>query len=235
MKLAMRKVLVLGLAVACIAAACGGEAGETPVDPIPADLASVESAAESGFDAALAGDRTAVADAVNTAASHWSSYRGHGASDGVAADVLAAVDTAVANVNLLSAANATGPQLARAFDAISAPMARIYGVYKPPVPATLLDLDYLGRELIVDARVADLALATLDLDRLVARWAPFRSSVVAVGGDGQATAMDTTLANARRAIGARDVVALEVAGVAETDVVDMIEKLFADRARDGAD
>ena len=43
-------------------------------------------------------------------------------------------------------ANAAPLVIARAFNAVSAPMARIYAVYKPPVPENLLDMDYLGRE-----------------------------------------------------------------------------------------
>lgn len=234
MKPLMRRRVLLGLAVATLAVACGG-GGEATPDPIPADLAAAESAAESGFDAGLAGDRAAATDAGRTTADRWARYRARGVSDGAPADALIAVDTAIADANRLAATNATGPQLARAFNAISAPMGRIYATYKPPVPASLLDLDYLGRELIVDARVADLALATTDLDRLVAQWAPFRSAVIAAGGGAQARAMDTGLADARNGITARDAAAVERAGVNATDAVDLIETLYADRARDPAD
>jgi hypothetical protein len=177
MKHPMRKVFG-----ASIAAACGGGEGETPTAPIPTEPAGVESAAKSGFNAALAGDRTVPADAGRAAANHWASYRRRGASDEVAADALVAVNGVIAGLDGASAVNATGRQLARAFNAISAPTARIHAVYKPPVPATPLDLDYLGRALIADACVADLVLASADLTRLTARWAPFRSSVVAIGG-----------------------------------------------------
>jgi hypothetical protein len=223
---------VVMVAITC-AWACGTNAAAA--DPIPTDLARVESAAEAGFDAALTADSTQLAKANATVKRSWAAYRGRALRDRVPADALAAVDAAIAHLDSLVAVHATGPQLARAYDAISAPMGRIYAVYKPPVPATLLDLDQLGRALIVDARVVDMPLAEADLARLAARWASFRARVVAVG-DGRAVAsMDAALARARAAIEARDATALERAAVAETDVVDVIEKLFADRTRRGAD
>jgi hypothetical protein len=234
MKLMTRIVLMLSFTAASVVLGCGGE-DDAPVDPIPTELAAVESAAEAGFDAALAGDRSAINVANTAIASHWANYRQQAPRDGVPADAVSAVDAGIADALRLAAANATAPALARAFNVISAPMARIYAVYHPPVPADLLDLDHLGRELIVDAREADFARAGTDLDHLLARWTAFRSVVIASGGATQATAMDRALAAARQAIAARDSAAVEAAAVTETDVVDEIETLFADRNRDPPD
>jgi hypothetical protein len=215
------------------ATVCG--ATTAAAGPIPADLARVESAAEAGFDAALADQPAQLARAKATVTRSWATYRARALRDRVPADAVADADAAITDLTRLSAANATGPQHARAFSAISAPMGRIYAAYKPKVPAVLLDLDQLGRALIVDARGADMPLAAADLARLAECWAAFRARVVAAGGGRAVTSMDTALARARAAIEAADAAALERAAVAETDVVDVIEKLFADRAGRSAD
>ena len=206
------------------------------VDPIPADLARIESAAEAGFDAALAADAAQAATASAAIAKSWAAYRARAVRDRVPDDAVVSVDAALAEVERATAANAPAPALARTFNSISAPLARFYAVYRPPVPPALLDLDHLGRELIIDARVADMPRARADLVRLCGRWAAFRARVMAVGGGKKSAAtMDAALARARAAIEANDATALAHAALAETEVVDVIEKLFAGRARHGAD
>ena len=214
--------------VACLANA-------TTRDPIPADLARVESAAEAGFDAALAADPAQVAAAAAAAEQGWSRYRARAVRDGVPPEAVLAVDAALADTRRFIVANAPAPALARGFNGISAALARIYAIYKPPVPAPLLDLDQLGRALIVDARSADMPLASADLARLAERWASFRPHVLAAKGGRSAASMDTALARVRAAIEVSDAAALERAALAETELVDELEKLFADRARRGAD
>jgi hypothetical protein len=220
------RTLASALAFVFVLAACGGEGGKA-VDPIPTELAGVESAAEAGYDAALAPDRAKVTTAAQLAKTGWASYLARAAGDGAPAGALEAVRTALDALDSAVASNAPPLELARAFNRVSAPMARLYDVYKPPVPAALLDLDYLGREVRLDARAADFARATADLDTLTNQWTAVRASVVAAGGTTQASQMDGTLVQARRAITANDAAALEVAAVAEADAVDIIEGLFA--------
>lgn len=223
MKLLARRSLALALVL--VVAACGGEKGA--VDPIPTELAAVETAAETGFDAALKADQTQVTSVARLTASTWAAYLKRASADGVSASALDAASAAIASVSSLAASNASALTMARAFNAVSAPMARIYAVYKPPVPTALLDLDYLGRELRLEARAVDMPRATTNLDTLASQWAAFRASVVAAGGATQASQMDGTLAQARKAIAANDAVALELAAVAQAEAVDAIETLFA--------
>jgi hypothetical protein len=60
------RTLATALAFVFALAACGG-GSEEAVDPIPTELAGVESAAESGFDAALKPDQAQVATAAQQA------------------------------------------------------------------------------------------------------------------------------------------------------------------------
>jgi hypothetical protein len=217
--------LSLALAVAFGLVACGGK--KTANDPIPPELAAVETAAETGFDAALKADPVLVASSAATAASQWTAYALRATADGVPADALAAVAAAIAAAQTAAAGSTPPLAMARAFNRISAPMARIYEVYKPPVPSTLLDLDYLGRELHLDARAADMARVTASMEAVASRWTGFRPNVIAVGGSAQATQMDGTLTRARTAISANDFAALELAAVAQAEAVDVIEQLYA--------
>jgi hypothetical protein len=227
MKLLAQAHRVLAMALVLAATACGG--GDAAEDPIPTELADVEAAAEDGFDAALLSDRAQVLAAAQKAASGWAAYGARASGDAAPADALDAVTAAIAALNSLAAANAPALDIARAFNRISAPMARLYAVYAPPVPVTLLDLDHLGREVLLDARAADLQRATTDLDTLAGRWSAFRAQVVAARGSAQALQMDGTLSQARSAIAGNDPAALELAAAAEAEAVDVIEHLFAQR------
>ena len=225
MKLLARGARTVTLAFVVLLAACGGE--KAAVDPIPTELAAVETAAETGFDAALKSDQVQTAAAAKLAASSWAAYLKRASADGVPAAALDAVSAAITAANSLSALNPSALAMARAFNGISAPMARIYAVYKPPVPAALLDMDYLGREIRLDSRAVDLPHAATNLDALAAQWSAFRASVTAAGGAAQAAQMDGTLAQARKAITANDAAALELAAVAQAEAVDAVETLFA--------
>lgn len=165
--------------------------------------------------------------AANLASSGWTDYSRRAAADGVPAGALASTTAAIAQLATLVTANAAPLVIARAFNAVSAPMARIYAVYKPRVPEKLLDMDYLGRELRLDARAADLPRATSNLDALTSQWTAFRGGVVTAGGTSQALLMDAALVQACTAIAASDVAALERAAVAEAEAVDAVETLFA--------
>lgn len=225
MKPLTRASMALTLVLTLLVTACGGKEGAE--NPIPSDLATVESAAETGFDAALLANRAQMAAAANLASSTWDGYSKRAAADGVPSDAIASTAAAISSVTTLVTSSAPTLVIARAFNAVSAPMARIYAVYRPPVPENLLDMDYLGREIRLDARAADLQHASTNLDLLAGQWTAFRSRVVAVGGTTQAVQMDGALAQARTAIVAADAAALERAAVAQAEAVDAIEALFA--------
>ena len=225
MEFATPRLPALMLALTLCLTACGGE--KKVEDPIPPELATVEAAAETGYDAALAADRARITAAANLANSGWADYSRRATTDGAPAVALAATTAALAQLSTLVSANAAPLVIARAFNAVSAPMARIYAVYKPPVPENLLDMDYLGRELRLEGRAADLPRATTNLDILTSQWTAFRGRVVAVGGTSQAVQMDSTLTRARSAIAANDLAALETAAIAQAEAVDAVEALFA--------
>jgi hypothetical protein len=193
---------------------------------VPADLASVESLAEGAYDAALASDYVKV-DAVATEASAtWQRYASSAAKDGVPAARITAVTAALALIKERAAANASPTEVARACNEISAPMAQIYFVYKPTVPVDALDLDYMGREVLLDARESNTVRVSADLEKLAAVWIAFKPRVTAVGASAAGVQLDEVITQARANIAAKDYATLEKSIKRELEIVDDIEKAF---------
>jgi hypothetical protein len=213
-------------------------AEEAPVDPIPKPLATVESLAEAAFDAALAGDNAKLQASAKEAALAWNGYRAQALKDGVAAADLDEVGKATADIvqaTSMTPAKGTPLELARACDAISAPMSRIYAVYRPAVPVLTLDLDYRGREVLLDARGADFVRAQSDLDLATTAWTTLKPKALAVNGAAAVDAMDKSLAQMKIAISQKSGADLEAAAKQELDAVDLVEVAFTKATADQND
>ena len=228
-----RIYVTLAVVVSCLVMGCSSE--EKTADPIPADLAMIESATEAAFDKALAGDVPAVQEQARQLSEAWTRYQPQASRDGVPASALQQLDAAVQGF-VTAAANRSVSAIdaARAANAISAPLDEIYAVYKPPIPTQLLKLDYLGREVVLDAKQGDFRRASGDVDRLDSTWQSLRANVVSSGGGGTAGQMDASIAAQRTAIAGNNATNLEAAARQELEVVDSIEQIFA-KSADTAD
>ena len=226
-----RPCVTLAVVVACFVMGCSKES--QPDDPIPTDLATIESATEVAFDQALAGDVPAVQAQARQISEAWTRYQPQASRDGVSASALQRLAAAVQGL-VTAAANSSvsAVDLARAANAISAPLEEIYAVYNPPVPPQLLTLDFLGREVILDAKEANFGRARGDVDRLDATWQSLRAKVVSAGGGSAANQMDAAIAAQRMALAGPDAPALEAAARQVLAVVDNIEQLFAAETAD---
>jgi hypothetical protein len=225
--------LMLAVAVT-LAANAGCSSEEEPAAQIPAGLESLESTAEDAFDLALAGDVAAVRQRAEDLSIGWASYRGQATSDGVSASAISALDGAITAVKDIAAGTPSNTDLARAVNAVSQPMPTFYEVYDPVIPSVVLALDYLGREVMLDALVLDFTRAAADVDQIDATWSALRAEVVSVGGSTEVTAFDDSISSERTAVGSSDGPGLEAAAVAQLELVDGVEKVFAD-AGDEAD
>lgn len=194
---------------------------------VPRALSELESTAEDAFDLAIGGDVAGVQARAAALAAAWDGYRSRAARDGVPAAAMAALDAAVAGLGAVAATETSGPALARAANAVSEPMPAFFEVYDPPVPSGVLALDYLGREVWLDALGGDFAAAGADVDRVESQWAALRAGVVAAGGEAEAAAYDGSVTAERGAIAGADAAALESAAVDQLELVDGIESVFA--------
>jgi hypothetical protein len=221
------------------AMACGGQGAEPDSDTlqdatvaravpnaartVPKAVLDFEAKAEDAYDTALKGDIAGVRAAAAALGDLWKKLRKIMQRDGLSSAKIRALDKAVARFSSLSATSTDGVQLARAANAISDTMDDVFELYHPKVPPTLISLDFLGREIVLDCKESALHSAATHLKALEAEWAGIRAKVVKAGGGAQATNLDDALAAARKAIDARDWAKLEKQAQAVLDLVDSME------------
>jgi hypothetical protein len=215
------------LAIALLAA-CKDEAST-----VPSDLAKLESAAEDTFDSVLVNDFAKARTQAAPMSDAWASYRPRGERDRVPPAALQAISAAIDALPTVLATSGSIVDAARAANAVSAPMSQLFATYKPQVPATVLDLDYLGREVLVDALASDYTRAKTHVEQITVIWSTLRPTVIERGGMAAAADFDATVGSARSAIDGSRSADLEAAARLQLEVVDAIEDVFA--AGDPAD
>jgi hypothetical protein len=194
---------------------------------IPAELDAIEGAAEHVVDSALVGDPAAVAAGLAEIQAAWDVYRTYAAADGAPKSARRALEEAIEELEGSVEEGDTNTKLARVANAISAPMPRLFAVYHPQIPPIVLELDYLGRELLFDALETTASKGKRHLTRIKTTWNAFRPTVVMAGGATEAGNVDAALTAASAALAAHDFTALEAAALAELEHVDAIEHVFA--------
>jgi hypothetical protein len=220
MHIGSRLFLAVSLLVACDPKR-GSTSGE-----IPERLVHVEELAEDAYDKSLVSDFAAVATDADDIASAWSSYRAQGEADGAHAADLEAMDAAVAGLRD-AAASATDPAtVARAANAVSSRIDELFDLYDPIVPAEILALDYLGREVVLDAMQLDFDRASADTDTLEATWKLVRAEVLRSGGTMEASDYDASITDTRAAITAMNAEQLANEANVALEIVDAIEGVF---------
>lgn len=212
---------------------CAGCASEPKpeIRTVPDALAKIEAAAEDAYDAAVASDVGTVSTDATAISESWAGFRAQAASDGAQDVDLQAMDSAVSGLTDAVANPSSDVELARTANAVSDPIARLYAVYKPTVPATLNELDYLGREVALDGMQPDLARASQDIDRVDAVWAPFRGTVASTGSEKDAQTFDDSITAERSAADAQDAALLVQKANAQLDKVDVLEQIFVKAAQ----
>ncbi len=182
-----------------------------------------EALAEDTYDKALSGDAGGVHAAAASIQSRWKKLRKTVVRAGLKEASARALDRSVARLVSLSASAADTLQLARAANAVTDTMDDIFALYHPKAPPELMTLDFLGRELMLDARTPDLHAGAAHRKDLQSEWAGVRPKVIKAGGEKEATGMDDTLAAADRAIAQGDQAELEKQAQSELELVDAIE------------
>jgi hypothetical protein len=201
-----------------------------PYGEVPAALQEIEGTGEDAYDRALLSDTAAVAADADKLDKAWKGFRATAIADGAAEADAKALDQAIAG---LVAAAAVTPvdaiSLARAANAVSGPMDELFALYDPKVPAPVLALDYLGREVALDGLADDPSAATPDIDAIEAGWGALRPQVIDAGGSKQAADYDQSIAAERSAVASGDAEMLVNTANAQLELVDALEKVFDDR------
>jgi len=197
-------------------------------DEVPEELVQIEGAGEDAYDRALENDVGAVASDAEKLQSTWQSFRSEAISDGAREQDARALDLAIASLADAASGSPEPPALARAANGISAPMDELFRIYDPAVPADVLGLDYLGREVALDGMDRDLTRASADIDRIVDVWKALRPVVVDAGGSAEAGRYDASIAKERSAVEAADAKVLVDEANAQLELVDALERVFED-------
>ena len=202
---------------------------------VPDPLMVIDGAAEDAYDQALLDQVAAVAANVEVLATTWESYRPQALQDGVAEADAAALDQAIATLRDAAVPGAVPVALARVANGVSAPMPDLFAVYDPAVPAAVLTLDYLGREVALDAMDVDFQRAAGDVDGIDGVWSALKSKVIAAGGVVEAQLFAASIAAERSDVSAAAADTLLHDAESQLELVDLIEVVFGDAAADPAD
>jgi hypothetical protein len=224
MKSRVVRSLMFIIISAALAGSCGG-VGERS-NPVPAGLSSIEEAAEDAYDQALAGHFADVTTDAQTIVDAWQAFRPEAAAAGAPVEDLTAMDAAVDGLVAAAMDPTDAVVLGRAANAVSGPMDELYGLYDAPVPAEVLALDYLGREVVLDARQGDYDRATAQIDVLAATFETIRAALVAADGGEVATSYDASIAAMRADVMAEDATKLQADTNVGLELVDRMEGVF---------
>lgn len=184
-----------------LVAGCGGDnSPATTIDAaaassaIPDSLRTVEGGAEDTTDFVLAGERAHAVDAANAL---------NEAAQGQAAKDLATAGISAARIDELKARAAEVARIApggkpidvalaanRAFELVPG----FFTAYSDPVPAEVIELDYLDFEAKLQGIAGDSTEAASAIAQLDRTWSALRGEVVAAGGDSAATQFDAHVA-----------------------------------------
>jgi hypothetical protein len=211
--------------LALLTAGCAARTGPGAAE-VPKNLNSLESLAEDGFDMALAGDLDGLEAASDRLGALWPSLKDKAIDAGARETDIAGMDRAIAGLRRSLIDMAERPALARAANAVSLHMEELYGLYRPVFPPAVLTLDFLGREILLDAMTHDYPGATGHTDALMATWKGLRERVVGAGGTKAADYFDGRVAELRVAVEKKDGEALGRLATQVLDDVDILEAVF---------
>ncbi len=212
-------LLVVGLAPAC----GGHPTRESHFADQPHALVDLELTAEHAYERALAGDTAAVQTASSRALDDWTQLRGDARRRGGDQDLLGEVDEAVLALGSLAGTSVDPIQLGRAANRITGSLDELFALYDPEVASGVMELDYLGREIILDGKAEDFRHAGTHASLLDERWSALRPALEERGAE-QLAKLDDDVAAITAAVLAKDAAAVEAHATALVIRVDDVER-----------
>lgn len=123
----------------------------------------------------------------------------------------------------LSLADAPALAVSQAANSVSQLMPGFYARYQDPVPAAVLRLDYLDRQVQLDSQAGQRVKLSETVRKLAATWLELRPQLVAAGGTSVARAYDAHVAALERG---GTTTAVQKQAVHGLDLVDRMEGVF---------
>ena len=208
-----------------------------PATSVPSALTAIEDTAEDAYDQSLASNAPGVEADANELNDAWQSFRPRAQTDGASTNVLDTMDRSITELRSVASNPPGDVELARAANAVSAPMDELFALYEPPVPPAVLELDYLGREVVLDARESDFDGSTTHVNSIEVTFGSIRDELIADGGQQEAADFASSITAMRADIEAGDAGQLETDANVELELVDVMEGVFteAEGAEGGAE
>lgn len=192
----------------------------------PSALTRFEASLEDSFDLALANHVREPVRLAGRLTAEWDRCRALLIAGGLDSMGGAQQDIALRQLAGVAGKNPGSLELARAINGCSAHLDALFAPYHPREPSPLLRLDYLGRELDLDGRAADLLHARQTLAELGAFWSAFKPEVVRARGARVARLFDLALAAATGGVEHGDAATIRKAARRTLELVDRCERLF---------
>ncbi len=105
-------------------------------------------------------------------------------------------------------------------------MPDLFALYSPTTPTDVLALDYLGREVVLDAMDANSAAAVADVQTIALTWKALRPAVENAGGDQEAADFAASVTRLQDLASGSDMAALIEQANVNLELVDVLEGVF---------
>jgi hypothetical protein len=209
-------------------AACGddddGSAQPSAGAPIPAEVRAIEEAAEDAIDQVFADNWTEVSADATSIEDDWqtflSSAQADGVSDGQKSDMAAAI-SAMREASRLR----DGLDARQGANNVSEVIIDVFDLFQVTIPTDVGRLDYLERQVIIDAEQDDWDAVGEDVVRVRETFDGVRGEVETAGGLEQTQAFDESIVKQEELAAARDRAITEEATVG-LELVDALESVY---------
>ena len=200
------------------------ESGERGEGAAPAAVVAIEGDAEDAIDMVFAGNWGKVATDAESIADDWSEFVGSSEADGVTAAQRAAMEKAISD--LKDAAAAEDELAARqAANDVSKVIVDVFDLFDVKVPTDVGRLDWLERQVIIDADRDDWRAVEGDLAETRKTFDRVRGDVSAAGGDSEVRGYEASLDRQDDLAASEDVTIVDEANVA-LELVDELEQVY---------
>jgi hypothetical protein len=218
------------LVVAALAfGGCGdaNDEGDSPPGssgPVPDEMNSVEEAAEDSIDMVFTGNWDKVAADADSIEEDWqaflSSEGAGGVSDAQKQDMANAIEAL-----RLAADLRDGIDARQAANNVSEVAIDVFDLFQVRIPTDVGRLDYLERQVIIDAELKDWDGVVADVQRVKETFERVRGDVDAAGGSAETDTFEESVNKQERLAAAHDVSVADEANLA-LELVDALESVY---------
>jgi hypothetical protein len=224
--IALLALLVLPVALACDAS--GGGSGEQGVDSgttaVPATVLDIEADAEDAIDMVFAGNWVRVASDADSIAENWSDFTA--SEEGADVNEEQRAEMARAILALYTSASAEDGLAARqAANDVSKVIVDVFDLFDVTIPTDIGRLDWLERQVIIDAERQNWDAVRGDLDETRAKFDHVRDDVSEKGGDKEVSDYEASLTRQDELAASQDAAIIDEATVA-LELVDELEQVY---------